>query len=105
MLIPDVNILVYAYDTSSQMHQEARKWWEATLSQGLPVGLPWASLLGFIRIMTHRSILNNPAPLSDVLQRVGAWLGRPHVQIIHPGERHAGILFDLLVGAGVAGNL
>jgi predicted nucleic acid-binding protein len=36
---------------------------------------------------------------------VEAWLAQPQVALLHPGERHATILFDLLRGLGTAGNL
>jgi hypothetical protein len=50
MVIPDVNILVHAYDLDSHGHERARRWWETTLQQPRPVRLPWVSSLGFIRI-------------------------------------------------------
>lgn len=105
MLIPDINILVYAYDTNSPQHRGARKWWEHTLSQALPIGMPWVTALGFIRITTHRSILKSPVAVGDALQRVQTWLDHPHVQIVNPGDNHAEILFQLLSKVGSAGNL
>jgi toxin-antitoxin system PIN domain toxin len=105
MLIPDINILVYAYDLHSPQHERARKWWESTLSQTIRVGLPWVTALGFIRITTHRSILKSPVAVSAALQRVQTWLDHPHVHILHPGDTHAEILFQLLARLGTAGNL
>jgi len=60
MLIPDVNILVYAYARSSPRHKPAREWWETTLQQPRPVGLPWPTIVGFIRVMTQRGNLFRP---------------------------------------------
>lgn len=105
MLVPDVNILVHAYNSDSPRHAAARKWWETTLSQPRPVGLPWATALGFLRIMTHRKILENPMHVKDAIRRVRAWLEHPRVEILTPGERHAEILFRLLTHLGTAGNL
>jgi toxin-antitoxin system PIN domain toxin len=105
MLIPDINILVYAYDTNSPQHQQARKWWETTLSQAVPIGMAWVTMLGFIRITTHRSILQNPVAVSDALQRVQTWLEHPHVHVVSPGDNHARILFQLLGDLGTGGNL
>ncbi len=105
MLIPDVNILVYAYNSNSPHYERARAWWETTLQQPLPVGLPWAVAVGFIRVLTRRSVLANPMPVAEAIGRVRAWLDHPRVRIVTPGERHAEILFDLLLELGVAGNL
>ncbi|MGA2326801.1 MAG: type II toxin-antitoxin system VapC family toxin [Bryobacteraceae bacterium] len=105
MLIPDINILVHAYNSDSPRHAPARGWWEGTLRQPRPVGMPWATALGFIRIMTHRGILENPMHVKDAIRRVRLWLEHPRIQILTPGERHAEILFRLLTHLGTAGNL
>lgn len=105
VLIPDVNILVHAYNLDSRGHDRARRWWEATLQQPRPVGLPWVSSLGFVRIATHRGILTSPLALRDALGHVREWLHHPRVRIVTPGDRHAEILFELLAELGTAGNL
>ena len=69
------------------------------------VGLPWAAILGFIRIATNPKILDNPLDVSGACRRVRSWLARPQTALIHPGDRHADILFGLLDEAGSAGNL
>ena len=48
MIVPDVNILVYAYDRSSRHHAEARAWWEELLNSHTPIGLAWVAMLGFV---------------------------------------------------------
>ena len=105
MLVPDINILVHAYNSNSPRHALARRWWEETLNQPRPVGIPWAVLLGFIRIMTHRGILENPMRVEEAIRRVRAWIQHPRVNVLAPGDRHAEILFGLLEHVGTAGNL
>ncbi|MGA2592640.1 MAG: TA system VapC family ribonuclease toxin [Bryobacteraceae bacterium] len=105
MLIPDVNILVYAHNSRAREHVQARDWWEKTLAAPRPVGMPWVTTLGFIRVVTHRQILENPMHVKDAIRRVRTWLDHPHVQILTPGDHHAKILFDLLEHLGSAGNL
>jgi len=105
MLIPDVNILVYAYDSTSPHSERARAWWETTLRQPRIVGLPWATSIGFIRVVTQPGIWARPLPPKAATEIVRAWLDHPRVRIVTPGERHAEILFDLLLDLGVAGNL
>ena len=105
MIVPDVNLLLHAHDPQSARHEAAREWWEALMNGTDSVGLPWVAMLGFIRIATNPRILDNPLPVSGACARVGAWVDRPQTVIVHPGERHADILFGLLVAVGSAGNL
>ena len=105
MLLPDVNLLVHAHNSNSPRYAAARQWWEVTLSEMQPVGLAWVTALGFIRITTHRGIFVNPLPVADAIARVRAWLEHPAVRIVTPSERHADILFRLLLHLGTAGNL
>lgn len=105
MIVPDVNLLVHAYNSESRVHSAARAWWEDVLSEPAPVGLAWAALLGFVRITTHPRILRNPLPVDIAIRHVESWLAQPQVALLHPGARHATIVFDLLRRVGSAGNL
>lgn len=42
MILPDLNLLVYAYNADALEHPRAKTWWETCLSDSRPVGLPWA---------------------------------------------------------------
>lgn len=105
MIIPDVNLLIYAHDRESRRHSVARDWWESVMNGAGSVGLPWVAMLGFIRIATNPRILDNPLDVGGACARIRHWLRRPQAVIIHPGTRHADILFSLLDSAGTAGNL
>jgi uncharacterized protein len=105
MIIPDVNLLIHAYNGESPVHATARGWWERLMNGTEPVGLAWVVILGFIRITTHRQVLANPLPVATACAHVKAWLARPCVGVVHPGERHAEILFGLLDSLGTAANL
>ena len=105
MIVPDVNLLLYAHDRLALRHMEARKWWESAMNGADSVGLAWVAVLGFVRISTNPRILENPLDVGGACTRVRHWLNRPQAVIIHPGARHADILFSLLESAGVAGNL
>jgi len=105
MIVPDINLLVHAYNSESRDHRAARAWWEVLLNGTQPVGLAWVTLLGFIRIVTHRQILAAPLPVPAACAYIRAWLAQPCVTIVHPGDRHADILVGLLENLGTAGNL
>ncbi|MCX6551981.1 MAG: PIN domain-containing protein [Acidobacteria bacterium] len=70
-----------------------------------PVGLAWVTVLGFIRIATHRQILARPLHAPAACSRVRSWLAQPCVTILHPGDRHPDVLFGLVEHLGTAGNL
>jgi len=82
------------------MHAEAKRWWEELLSGDTQVGLAWVAALGFIRLTTHRLVLIKPLPVDTACDTVASWLERPQVTILHPGERHAEIVFALLRSLG-----
>lgn len=105
MIIPDVNLLLYACDSSSDRHSPARDWWEAVLSGSEPVRLPWVTILGFVRIGTHSRVFARSMSVTEATAHVDSWLAQPVVQIVHPGPRHWSILSALLKRARVAANL
>ncbi len=105
MILPDVNLLIHAHNADSPAHDAARRWWDDLLAGTVGVGLAWVAMLGFIRITTHRSILANPLPVTDVLDRLGSWLALPQVHVAAPSSRHFDLLRDLLGNLGTAGNL
>jgi hypothetical protein len=105
VIVPDINLLLHAYNSESPVHAPARRWWEQLLSGTRPVGLAWAAILGFIRIATHRQILVNPLPVAVACGHARDWLAQPYVSVVEPGERHVEILFGLLESLGTAANL
>lgn len=105
MIIPDVNLLLHAHNRGSALHVTAREWWADLLSGTRPVGLAWVSLLGFLRIATHRQILARPLPVGEACDLVRSWLARSPVVIVAPGDRHATTLLGLLDALGTGGNL
>jgi toxin-antitoxin system PIN domain toxin len=105
LIVPDVNLLIHAYNRESPVHAAAREWWEDALNGTQPVGLAWVAILGFVRIATHRHVLTRPMPVRAATDRARTWLARPQVAVLHPGARHAEVLFGLLDALGTAGNL
>lgn len=105
MIVPDVNLLIYAYNRDAPHHAEAKTWWEDLLSSDEPVGLPWATALGFIRLMTHRAVLIVPLPAKQAVAHVRSWHTRPNVSVLEPGPRHLDLLAHLFDALGIAGRL
>lgn len=92
MIIPDINLLIYAHNAGVPQHAKAKNWLESVFNGDATVGLSWAVILGFMRLMSNRRVLQNPWPCQDLVDAVTVWAALPHVQIIHPGPRHLEIL-------------
>jgi toxin-antitoxin system PIN domain toxin len=105
MILPDINLLVYAYNRHAPHHAEAKVWWEELLNGSDPVGIPWAVVCGFVRLMTHPAVLVNPLDPGPTLLHVRSWFERPLVEVLEPGPRHLEIFERLLTSLGVAANL
>jgi toxin-antitoxin system PIN domain toxin len=105
MILPDINLLVYAHNTRAPHHDRARKWWNECLIGNESVALAWAVILGFVRVVTHPRVFERPMSVLDAAGRVAEWLTLPHVHIIHPAEDHFTLWSSLLQKIGTAANL
>lgn len=105
MILPDINLLVYAYNSDAPEHRTARTWWEDALSGKQPVGLPWVVLLGFARIMTSRRILVEPLTMTEAVGHMRSWLERPQAGILHPGPKHLDLIESLAQRIRASGEM
>jgi uncharacterized protein len=105
VILVDANLLVYAHVATFSQHAGAREWLDGRLNGVSPVGLPWPSLLAFLRIVTNPRIFERPEVLEGAWLQVEEWLDRPSVWIPQPTESHAEILKPLLVNHRVRANL
>lgn len=105
MILPDVNLLLYAHNTLDPKHEAAHRWWNECLAGPEGIGLAWVVLLGFVRLSTHPRIFTDPFRPEEALERVAEWLSLPHVSIIHPSSAHLVRFSELVSRAGTAGNL
>lgn len=105
MIVPDVNLLLYAHVTAFSEHAAARRWWEDLMNGRRAVGVAAPALFGFVRLASNPRVLDRPLPVAEALAHVEEWLARPHVHFVQPGPRHLEIAFGLLRQAGAAANL
>lgn len=105
MIVPDVNLVLYAEIATFPEHAAARLWWEKTLSGSEEVGLAPPVVFGFIRIATNARVFDPPLAVDEAIDRVERWLAQPHARVLVPGPRHVEIAFRLLRDVGAAGNL
>jgi uncharacterized protein len=105
MILPDVNTLLYAVNSSSDQHAAALRALRRGFDDPRGVALAWTALLAFLRLSTRRGVFPKPLSVEDALRVIEHWLEHPRAQVVHPGERHAQTLGRLLRSAGTAGNL
>lgn len=105
MQVPDVNVLLYATDATAPAHSPCHVWLKGALGGSEPVGFAWAVLLAFLRLSTKAQVFRNPLSVVEALGQVELWLSQPASVIVHPSERHVGVLRGLLKPLGTAGNL
>jgi uncharacterized protein len=105
VILPDVNLLLYAVDAEAPRHAQARAWLEEVLSGTEEVGFAWAVLLGFVRISTNPAAFEAPLEGAQAFGYVEEWLARPVVMPLTPGPAHLTLIRELLQPLGAAGNL
>ncbi len=105
MIIPDINLLLYAYDAASPQHKKAVVWLEASLSTEESVGLVPAVIFGFIRIATHPRVFRSPMSHTEAIGHVRSWLIQPNVRILAQEPALIEATLQLLERLGAAGNL
>lgn len=104
-MLVDANLLLFAVDAGSVHHERSAAWLTAQLNGDRRVGLPWASLLAFLRISTHPRASQTPLTPAEAWRFVEDWLAVPTAWIPQPTDRHADVFGALLTRYGIAGNL
>jgi len=105
VILVDANLLVYAHVATFSQHANARDWLDTRLNGVSPVGLPWPSIIAFLRIVTNPRIFERPEGVEEAWRQVEEWLGCPSVWIPQPTERHGEILKPLLIDQRLRANL
>lgn len=105
MILPDANLLLYAYDQSSPFHPKAAAWCEKIMSSSSPVILLPVVVFGFVRISTHPRIFMNPLSVAEASDHVRSWLSRKQVRLHDMLLEDVDAALVLLESAGTAGNL
>ncbi|MBI4264558.1 MAG: type II toxin-antitoxin system VapC family toxin [Acidobacteria bacterium] len=105
MILPDANLLLYAYHPRAPQHEGSKNWLEAALSGSELVRLTWPTVWAFLRISTSPKVFEQPLSIAEATAAVSSWLERPTVDLLDPGERHWDILRRLVQEAQCTGPL
>jgi toxin-antitoxin system PIN domain toxin len=96
VILVDANLLVYAANRAAPEHAVARGWLDSRLGGIVRVGLPWPSILGFVRVVTNPAILRRPVGPAEAWGQIEDWLAADAAWIPLPTPRHGEVLGELL---------
>lgn len=105
MILPDVNVLIYAFRRDAVRHDDYHAWLSRLLTGPAAYGVSPQTLASVVRICTHPGIFKAPSSLDQTLEFCADVVAPPHSTLLQPGERHWHIFVDLCRGSQAAGNL
>jgi toxin-antitoxin system PIN domain toxin len=106
MLLPDVNVLIYAHRSDSHADHASYAQWLTGLATGPePFALSSLGLVGVVRIVTNPRVFRRPSTHNEVFDFIGALIARPTARLVNPGPRHIEIFEELCRRSGAAGKL
>jgi toxin-antitoxin system PIN domain toxin len=105
VILPDVNVLLYAFRTDAVDHERYREWLEAVINGPAAYGISPQVICSVIRISTHPRIYAVPSRLDEAQHFARILLEQPNATLIRPGNRHWGIFERLCREASATGNL
>lgn len=104
MIALDANLLVYAHVRGYAQHEPAREWLETQLATLPRVGLPWPSLLAFVRLVSNPRVFTEPESVTDAWAQAETWLDAEAAWAPVPTARHREVLRGLVREGGLAAN-
>jgi uncharacterized protein len=103
MILPDVNVLIYAFRSDAPQHALCRSWLMDLLSGDARFALSQLVLGAVVRITTDARSFATPSTLDEAFGFCNDLLSQPHCEIVEPGERHWEIFQRLCKEANVRG--
>lgn len=105
MILPDVNVLVYAHRRDTADHEAYRDWLESMINSDAAFAMSDLVLSGFLRVVTHPRIFKQPSSPSEAMRFATQVRTPPNRVRITPGASHWDIFTRLCSQAGAKGNL
>jgi len=105
MMMPDVNVLVYAHREESHAHKRYAEWLTALALGPEPFALSERVLEGFVRVVTNPRIFDPSSPSALAFRFLDALIARPGCSLIRPGPHHMEIFRKLCESHKLKGKL
>jgi hypothetical protein len=104
MILPDVNVLIYAFRSDVPQHRLCREWLNSVVKGDTPFALSRLALADVIRVTTNPRAYLEPSSLEDAVGFCDDLLGQPHCHAVEPGERHWDIFTRLCLQTDTRGR-
>lgn len=88
MILPDVNVLIYAFRTDTPHHALCKSWLDSVIRRDAQFGMSPLALAAVARITTSPRVFREPSTLAEVSAYCDAILVQPHCEAVEPGVRH-----------------
>lgn len=105
MILVDANLLLYAKLSSYPEHSQAHTWLDDRLNGPDRVGLPWESLLAFLRLATNTRLFPRPLSTAAAWAQIRAWLALESTWVPIATHEHEAVLDRLLTPGGITPKL
>jgi uncharacterized protein len=103
VILPDVNVLIYAFRADSARHSVCKPWLDGIIRGDAQFGLSPLALSAVARIATNPRIFRQPSSIEEVFAFCDNLLGQPHCEPVRPGPRHWSIFTRICVEVGISG--
>lgn len=105
MILPDVNVLVYAHRRDASDHEAYRVWLESVINAESAYGMSDLVLSGMVRLVTHPRVFKHPSSIADAMTFANQLRDQSNCVAIVPGNTHWRIFSRLCAEANAKGNL
>ena len=105
MLLPDVNVLVYAHRVETPEHDRYAEWLSKTAQAAEPFALSELGASGFVRIVTNSRIWDQPTTIEDALEFIQRLRSRTNARLLTHGSNSWDIFAKLCLAARARGKL
>jgi hypothetical protein len=102
-VVPDVNVLIYAFRVESPFHPVCSDWLTRTVNGDAQFGVSPLALSALVRITTNGRSFPEPSTHDEAFDFCEDLMAQPNCRIVEPGERHWAIFRRLCAQANVSG--
>jgi toxin-antitoxin system PIN domain toxin len=104
MILPDVNVLIYAFRTDVPQHAFCHPWLTDVVAGDARFGVSPLALSALVRVTTNQRAYRVASRLEEAVAFCDFLLSQPHCQIVQPGERHWDIFKRLCLETNTRGS-
>lgn len=103
MILPDVNVLIYAFRSDAPEHVFCNPWLTGVIASDAPFGISPLALAAVVRVTTNAHAYRHPSAPHEAFAFCDYLLTQSNCQIVEPGERHWDIFERLCIEADTRG--